>query len=538
MENDRPAPATTDGFAAEIKDNQVLLTVYPPVATKSPVSISEVYAFFATRQLPWTNVRVIEQTIEQSTGYPVIIIPDLLAAGKAAQLQLKVSADRMQAIAMVEPAAWGPPLTTQDIARELKMAGIRYGVSPDTINDIVEKQTSGLTWVIAQGQAPVNGEDAYLLYHVNLEKSTLSPAFLPDGRVDFRELDNIVNVEAGQVLAERIAPTYGKPGYTIFHEEIAPKPGREMVWPVGKGVEVLNNQLLATVSGQVVLRRKKVNVLPVYEVMGDVDYSVGNIRFVGNVVVRGSVRDGFSIEADGDVKVAGWVDASSIKCTGSVIVSGGIQGQGRGTIEADGDVYSRFIENCNVVAGGSVIVGEDIMHSQVIAGRSVEVGGRKGLIAGGIVRATDFITCKVLGAALGTPTEVEVGVNPTLFAQYGQLQGALVRMEDELSKLKQGLQGLQKLQQMLGALPPDKHQLYELTRVAYEQRSREIADGRTQLLACEEAIQSIRDSYIKVSDFVHPGVKVSIGKSMFFARDLLGGGVFRLNGPDIQYSRV
>jgi len=150
----------------------------------------------------------------------------------------------------------------------------------------------------------------------------------------------------------------------------------------------------------------------------------------------------------------------------------------------------------------------------------------------------NIYTCKVLGAALGTPTELEVGVNPTIYAQYGQLQGTLVKKEDELAKLRQGLQGLQKLQQLQGTLLPDKRQLYELTRLAYEQRHREIADGRAQLLAFEEAIHSIRDCYIQASDFVHPGVRVNIGRSTYFSRDLLAGGVFRLNGPDIQYSRT
>ena len=32
----------------------------------------------------------------------------------------------------------------------------------------------------------------------------------------------------------------------------------------------------------------KINVFPVYEINGDVDYSIGNIDFVGTVVIRGT----------------------------------------------------------------------------------------------------------------------------------------------------------------------------------------------------------------------------------------------------------
>jgi len=44
--------------------------------------------------------------------------------------------------------------------------------------------------------------------------------------------------------------------------------------------------------------------MPVYEVDGDVDYGVGNINFIGSVVIKGSIRDGFSVVAGSDIRLA------------------------------------------------------------------------------------------------------------------------------------------------------------------------------------------------------------------------------------------
>ena len=46
-------------------------------------------------------------------------------------------------------------------------------------------------------------------------------------------------------------------------------------------------------------------MFPVYVVPGDVDFSTGNIDFIGSVKVMGSVRNGFSVKAEGNVEIMG-----------------------------------------------------------------------------------------------------------------------------------------------------------------------------------------------------------------------------------------
>lgn len=526
------------GFRVVVEANQVLLQVDSDAAAVVPVTLEEVRTFFVQQGWPWTSAQEIAAALEKKDGQPQLIVADLAEIKTDAQLHIRVADDRMRAFARVSPAIWGKRLTLADVQRLLSENGIKYGVQQDTITKLLELQSSEREWTIASGRPAQNGLNARLEYQDALRRTGGTPTFLPDGRVDFRELNNIVVVSEGQILATRVPPTSGVPGRDVLSNELPAVSGRDLVWPVGKGVSVVGDQLVASVDGQVVLKSGRVNVLPVYEISGDVDYSTGNVRFNGNVHVHGSVKPGFTIQAEGDIKISGGVDSATVICGGTLTVGAGIQGQGRGEIKVEGDVYSRFIENCKVTAGGEIVIGEDIMHSQVYAGRSIQVGGRKGLIVGGVIRATDSVECKVLGAALGTPTCLEVGVNPSLFEQFGQLQTAMTKLDAEITRLKQGVNRLEELKQAIGSLAPSRQEmLNQLTR-AYNQRSQELSNIAWQLTQQEQAIAAIKDAFINVTDIVYPGVKITIGKSVYHTREQKRGGRFKLTAGDVAFGSL
>src|SRR5690606_32591089 len=106
----------------------------------------------------------------------------------------------------------------------------------------------------------------------------------------------------GQLVATLVPPQAGKGGVGVNNEPLPPIFGKPARFKIGKNV-VLNqegNALYAAIDGLISLTEDgKVNVFPVYEVKGDVDYSVGNIDFVGTVVIRGNVLTGFKVKAAG-----------------------------------------------------------------------------------------------------------------------------------------------------------------------------------------------------------------------------------------------
>lgn len=154
----------------------------------------------------------------------------------------------------------------------------------------------------------------------------------------------------------------------------------------------------------------KVFVSDVYEVE-NVDLSTGNIEFEGSVQVRGNVSSNFEIRAGGNVIISGVVEGACIEAGGNIIIARGMNGMAKGNLRAGGDIVAKFLENATVSAGGYVNT-ESILHSNVTAATEIQVTGKRGFITGGHVRAGQRIEVKTLGATLGAPTVVEVGVDP------------------------------------------------------------------------------------------------------------------------------
>ncbi|MHB1406360.1 MAG: FapA family protein, partial [Desulfitobacteriaceae bacterium] len=94
---------------------------------------------------------------------------------------------------------------------------------------------------------------------------------------------------------------------------------------IKKGVSLIQNGAVAVaaVSGKPVLEGsnpKYLSVQPIYIINGDVNIKTGNIKFKGNIVVTGSVLDGFGVEAGGSIEVWGDVLHASLYANNEIII--------------------------------------------------------------------------------------------------------------------------------------------------------------------------------------------------------------------------
>lgn len=435
---------------------------------------------------------------------------------------VKVAQDRLTATVEVYPQeAGGKPVDLETARRALADAGVVHGIDEAALAHAVGT-AGGTPVVVARGEPPKEGADAHFLYGFRESAERGRPAELEDGRVDFYNLNLIENVRAGTVLVTKIPPEPGTPGTAVTGEPLPPRPGRDLALLPGKNTELTQDgtRLVASADGQVVLLAKnRVAVYPVYDVKQDVDFTTGNIEFFGAVRVRSSVRDGFRVVAEADIEVGGMVDSATLKAGGNVLVRNGIQGRHKGTVEAGGDVLARFIENATVTAGGNVEVGEAIMHSRVVAGGRVAVGGKKGLLVGGLTRAREEVVCKVLGSSLATATEVEVGVDPKDRTRLDEVLDALIATQRNIERAELAIERLRavpgrdptgqrealisRLKASLDGLLAEKQKLME-ERTALEMQLARPARGR-----------------VRVAQTIFPGVKVTIGSAVMLVRDQL-----------------
>jgi len=233
--------------------------------------------------------------------------------------------------------------------------------------------------------------------------------------VDWYELFAHDQILSGETLVESVPATDGTMGHTVLGADLPQTPGEpiDLAALAGENTEVDGNVLKATVSGEPVLNGEKVEVAEIMEVPDDVDFATGNIRFPGSVEVKGGVRPGFTIEVRDNLTVGGSVEGAHLAAASDITITAGFLGEsdGReGALLAGGDIQVKYLQAGNVTAGGDLLVGEDIVRSNVGVLGKITVGGR-GRIVGGRVSAGTAIHAKSIGAPTGVRTIVAVG-NP------------------------------------------------------------------------------------------------------------------------------
>lgn len=421
-------------------------------------------------------------------------------------IQVFINRDRMEAALSVTLPPNSRELEEKEVLDKIQQSGVKFGIDMNAVQTACKNP--GNTIPFAFGQKPVDGVDAKMVYHFDLTNKG-KPTELADGSVDFKNINLFTTVQEGDLVAEKIPVVPGVPGTDVLGMQVNGKPGKDIPFPIGKNVSLVENtKLIAAISGQIIISNNRISITPMIEIKGDVDLSTGNIEFVGNVIVRGNIQAGFSVKAEGNVEVHGAVSGGIVEGR-TVIIKMGVQGMYRGYIKAKENVVAKFIENSTVHAGEDVIVSDVILHSRISAGRKILVEGRKGLIAGGQVTAGEEIRAKVIGTQLAVATDLEVGVNPMLREEYQNLRKEIKKTEETLDQTQKSLTLLRGMNQK--DLPPDKREmLLKLTKAQF-QLAGQVEAVKNRLTEIELAFEEMRYGRIRVSDNVFPGVKVVVG---------------------------
>ncbi|UQZ32091.1 DUF342 domain-containing protein [Paenibacillus sp. PK3_47] len=426
--------------------------------------------------------------------------------------------------------------SVEELESFLYSQDIRYGIQHDIVRRIsTNPEEYFFSRVpIAIGDSPVDGVDGRIILAVDLEEDR-KPLEKADGKVDYKELVRLHNVMRGQLIARKVPPQSGQNGRTVTGEELPYKPGKEARFKIGKNVLVDQDEtaMYAAIDGLVTLTDKgKVNVFPVYEVNGDVDYSTGNIDFVGTVVIRGNVLTGFTVKSAGDIRVVGGVEGAELLAGGSIEITGGIIGYNKGLVSAGQNVKVSFIQDGNVVAGEDVIVSQSIMHSNIRAGHDVLCNGTKGLIVGGIVQAGERVVARTIGNTMSTATAIEVGVVPELRNEINELRQELRQLKENEDKTDKALYLLNQLANN-GQLSPDKVALRVKLNATKQSHLRDERRIRERILEIERMLEDTGRAKVEVVKTIYGGSKIVIGRYTRFVKDPTERVVFIYNEGDI-----
>jgi uncharacterized protein len=516
----------------------VYLTVFPPSGKGTRVTLEDVKKELTKYKVNPESPFLLAQIVSRASGRPekIVSVKATAVVGQD-QIFVEISDDEMLAkITVVPPQSDGGHFSTIDDVREtLKNRNVIYGIDETRMTELAAKLTQVATTKnvsepieidVAFGTPVTNGEDARVeyLYKKTTEEQNQTPVLeeTEDGRIDYRAVHKIDNITKGTLLARKIPPTKGMAGMTVTGRANEAKDGKDIEVLAGKGAVVSpdnKDEWIADSDGQVIIKDNKISVMALFEVPHDVDLSTGNIDFIGTVIVRGDVKDGFKVYSGEDIIVNGVVEGAELKSGGKLTIAGGVSGNDKAKIFCQGDANIKYIRNATVEVGGNLTSSQAIMHSKVTVGGKVTVAGKKGVIVGGQVIAGYEVNAASMGSNFATPTEVVVGEAVGLREELQKIEAELKAAMENLDKTKKGIQFLKDLQgKMGGNLPPEKKELLtKLTRAQFKLMAdtKTMTERKQELEKRDQEGAEDRRRHAKVTcmGIIHTGVKITINRA-------------------------
>ena len=417
------------------------------------------------------------------------------------QLILSLSKDEMECRAHLEVKADGTPPTRDELLGYLAADGISIGIDEEAVPLLLREAQPGKSanGLLAAGIQPILGDDGKLAY--SFDTSDQPPAETaadedPEKRqIDFRAVQKFINVDADQEIGRILPPTNGTPGRTVRGKPVPSEPGKVLVLKLGQNVRSggdNNDILYAEIHGRVKQEGDTIHVVEEYVVDGDVDFSVGNIRFNGYVEVRGDVLDGFQVSASKGLKISGNVGACRLVSHGNIELCG-MDGQGKGSILCGGTITAHFIHDSSVECWGNMLVDVELRNCSVHCRGSLTTG----VLAGGDYVTLAGLEVKKLGAPSAVKTAVHSGVD---YHDLDRMQSLL----EQLNALQQQITKTKDMQE-LTALTEKKQQL---ARVITDVRSHRPAGSNPK---------------VNIKDRIHEGVTIYLGNAVEeFSAELSG----------------
>lgn len=425
------------------------------------------------------------------------------------------------------PFAEGEEAIREAARQALTEAGVTTGIMEEVLTAGLQpmQQTQ-----VAAGIPPVQGSDAKITYFQLTDKK---PVITSDGKVDNYQVNLFDRVEAGAWLGEKIHASKGMPGRTIFGESIPAKTGRDYQLKydpksVMEMKEIGKTILRAQTNGAVRFLDGKIGVENHLVIEGNVDYNTGHIRFDGYVTIKGTVEDLFSVSATKDIAIQGTMGIGAVglihSVEGNVLVTGGMNGKGKGKIIAGNHVFIKYVNEGDVEAGGEINIGLYALDSR-LKGSRIVVSQERGRIIGGSIEAEHLVVAGTLGNSTEKATVVKVaGFDRTLIRQ--QMDVIKANFNETIVKAKRLKKQLEIFESNQGSLDQRAKSTYEGLLFTYEGLIDEINRLNSAYQRVEEMLLTRGEGEVKIMGNAYPNTMLEIKNHQKVVKSNLTGSLY------------
>lgn len=495
--------------------SDIMLKIILPLGEGIPVEVKDVLDEIKRPDTISFDEELVKKCVKSGTDNDYCVVGQFkhVPAGDVV-IGVEVTKDEMTGSIVVSPPSMsGSEASFDMIKRAILQQGIVEAcIEEDKIKEFVDTPVYDVPFEVAKAIMPVDGHDAYISYNFETDPKKLRAQVDEEGNVDYKKLNNIQNVIADQPLAQKIPAQRGKGGKTLFGRYLEAKNGKDIQIQLGANVKLDRDgvTIKAEIDGEVMLVNGKVTVEPI-KYLDAVNVKTGDVKFVGTVVIKGNVQEGYKVEAT-NIEVNGIVDKSRLEATGNIIVRQGIFGKGEGFIKAGKSLWAKFINDTTVEVEENVIVSDSIVNSTVTAMKNIVLRGKKAQIIGGHLMATEEICARKVGSpGGGTETILEVGVDPRAKKRLEELQNQQAKSTKEYENCDLDIQTLEQQKKLRKKLPQEKEEKLKTLKERCEQISEELEVMTDEINKIQEHLRDLKAiGKVKVEGDIYAGVKIYI----------------------------
>lgn len=269
-------------------------------------------------------------------------------------------------------------LSKEEIEQLLKEANVIYGVKEEAIEEITKAQNGGRV-LVAEGLKPIDAIDEKIEFVFNKEDVSIGEY----EKIDYKNINKINGVEATAIIGKVIKGEDSKFGINVFGQEVKPKKNKRKIIRCGNGCNILDDNIIAEISGQV-------------------SYKLAIKDGDKNSQVSKFIKEKFLPMSRTNI--------NSIKELRNFVISLLEEIQYLEEYMANmSSITLSYCQEASIQSSGDILInGKGLYSTDMYAVRSIKFLNKQSVCRGGVLKAGEFINASVVGSEAGAHNVLEV----------------------------------------------------------------------------------------------------------------------------------
>lgn len=269
-------------------------------------------------------------------------------------------------------------LSKEEIEQLLKEANVVYGVKEEAIEEITKAQNGGRV-LVAEGLKPIDAIDEKIEFVFNKEDVSIGEY----EKIYYKNINKINGVEATAIIGKVIKGEDSKFGINVFGQEVKPKKNKRKIIRCGNGCNILDDNIIAEISGQVSYK------LAIKD--GDKNSQVS--KFIKEKLLPMSRTNINSIKELRNFVISLLEEIQYLE----------------GYMANMSSITLSYCQEASIQSSGDILInGKGLYSTDMYAVRSIKFLNKQSVCRGGVLKAGEFINASVVGSEAGAHNVLEV----------------------------------------------------------------------------------------------------------------------------------